>query len=68
MNIFEAHDQELKIAFLSFLGGIVTGIALGLLIAPQSGEETRERIKEKAENLKESIGTVNNQPNIGTAR
>ena len=30
---------------LSFLGGAAAGIGLGLLFAPQTGEETREDVK-----------------------
>lgn len=30
---------------VSLLGGLATGVLLGLLFAPQSGEETRAKIK-----------------------
>ena len=40
-----------------FLGGVVVGAligaALGLMFAPQRGEETRQLIKEKGSELKE---------------
>jgi gas vesicle protein len=37
----------------AFLAGVGAGFALGLVIAPQSGEETRARIAERAEDLLE---------------
>ncbi len=39
--------------FLSFLLGGVVGAGLALLLAPQSGRETREKIKEMAEGVKD---------------
>lgn len=32
--------------------GVAAGVGIGLLIAPRSGAETRERLREGAENLK----------------
>ena len=32
--------------FVAFLGGVAIGSAAGILLAPQKGEETRERIVE----------------------
>jgi gas vesicle protein len=46
----------------SFLGGIalgaVVGVVVGLLLAPQSGEETREMIKNKAGDIVERVKKV----------
>ena len=38
-----------------FLGGLV-GVCAGLLMAPSSGKETRERIKDMTEDVKEATG------------
>lgn len=39
--------------FLSFLLGGVVGAGFALLLAPQSGRETRQKIRELAEDVKE---------------
>jgi gas vesicle protein len=39
--------------FLSFLLGGIVGAAFALLLAPQSGRETRTRIRELAEDVKD---------------
>lgn len=39
--------------FAGFMVGAIIGVALGFLFAPQSGTETREIIKSKAELAKE---------------
>lgn len=39
--------------FLSFILGGIVGAGLALLLAPQSGKETRAKIKETAEDVKE---------------
>ncbi len=39
---------------LKFLLGICCGIALGMVIAPASGAETRQQLLDKAEELKET--------------
>lgn len=36
---------------LSFVIGVATGTALGILLAPASGKETRRRIREEADKL-----------------
>ena len=42
-------DNGLSKSFLSFIAGSLVGAGIALLYAPQSGERTREEIKEKAE-------------------
>lgn len=41
--------------FSFFLGGLI-GAGIALLLAPKAGKETRERIKELAEEAKEKAG------------
>jgi gas vesicle protein len=38
----------------SFLAGLGIGIGLGLIFAPLSGEETRDRLQRRAEDLADS--------------
>jgi gas vesicle protein len=40
---------------LAFLGGAVAGVVAGLLLAPQSGEETRRDLKRYARRAEEEI-------------
>ncbi|PSR05925.1 MAG: hypothetical protein BRD49_03155 [Bacteroidetes bacterium SW_10_40_5] len=41
--------------FLSFLTGLAAGAATGLLLAPDSGEKTREKLKERASSWENEI-------------
>jgi gas vesicle protein len=41
--------------FLSFLAGTTTGIIAGLLLAPNTGRETRKKFVKKAGNLKNGL-------------
>ena len=38
---------------MAFIAGAVAGAAAALLMAPESGEKTRERIRKKAEGMKD---------------
>lgn len=40
---------------LAFLGGAVAGVVAGLLLAPQSGEETRRDLKRYARRAEEEV-------------
>lgn len=40
---------------LAFLGGAVAGVVAGLLLAPKSGEETRQDLKRYARRAEEEI-------------
>ena len=46
----------------SFLGGVLVGAAVAILFAPESGEETRKKIKgtfdKEYQNLKEKINRL----------
>ncbi|MDD4541018.1 MAG: YtxH domain-containing protein [Eubacteriales bacterium] len=44
----ESKSKARNRSFFLFLGGVVVGAAAGMLFAPQSGEETREKIKDTA--------------------
>ncbi|MFB3915435.1 MAG: YtxH domain-containing protein [Terriglobales bacterium] len=44
-------------SFLWFLAGLGLGAVIGVLYAPQSGEETRETIRQKAEEGREFVVT-----------
>jgi gas vesicle protein len=41
--------------FLSFFLGGIVGVALALLLAPQSGRETRHRIREFTDDVKDKV-------------
>jgi gas vesicle protein len=47
-------NHKLTAAFL-FLAGMTAGAALALILAPNSGEETRELIRQKAEDGREYV-------------
>ena len=46
---------------LSFLLGGVVGAGLALLVAPQAGEETRRKIKELADDIKDKTNEYINE-------
>ncbi len=37
------------------LSGLVAGVAIGLLVAPASGDETRQKIADTADNIKKRL-------------
>ncbi|MCS6795625.1 MAG: YtxH domain-containing protein [Raineya sp.] len=43
--------------FVSFVVGAAAGVVAGLLLAPKSGKETRQRIAQKASELKNALET-----------
>ncbi len=53
---------EEKSNFGAFLVGLISGAAIGaglaLLFAPQSGKETREKLKDSAEAVKDKIADL----------
>ena len=40
--------------FKTFLNGVIIGVVLGVLFAPDSGEETRRKISKRAAGIKDS--------------
>jgi len=50
--------NDLRTLWIGFAVGAATGIAIGLLYAPQPGENTREQIKETAEKAQEKLAQV----------
>ncbi|MBK9176902.1 MAG: YtxH domain-containing protein [Flavobacteriales bacterium] len=47
--------NERNIGIFGFLAGAAVGAALGVLFAPRSGKETRERIANKAKDAKDDL-------------
>jgi len=43
---------------IGFIIGAIAGTAIGILYAPKAGKETREMLKEKANELKEKAGDL----------
>ena len=50
---------------LTFLGGVAVGVAIGMLIAPEEGKVTRERLKFKA---KQNLDEVKNKLNSSVGK
>lgn len=44
--------------FRTFLNGVAVGIILGILFAPDSGEETRRKISQRAAGIKDSYSDL----------
>ena len=44
--------------FFAFLAGGLIGAAVGLLLAPESGEETRKKVIDSTENLREKFRDI----------
>jgi gas vesicle protein len=54
-NMAQSSNSNAAPAALAFLAGIGAGIAAGILFAPRSGEETRYRLKNKAEQARSKV-------------
>ncbi len=50
--------RKTGIALATFLGGAIVGGTLGLLLAPETGEETRQRIVDNFETTKGKLVEV----------
>ncbi len=44
-----------KAVFMAFLGGIIIGGALALLLTPYTGEEVRDRLKRESKKIADKI-------------
>lgn len=53
LNIIQRHDRKKFLAGM-FVGGLL-GTVAGVLLAPKSGEETREDLKSAAKDAKEKL-------------
>lgn len=42
----------------TFLNGVLVGILLGVLFAPESGEQTRKKISRRAQGIKDSYDEI----------
>ena len=51
-------SEHRSTGIITFLTGLATGAALGILFAPRSGEETREAIKDRMKKGKEDLDDV----------
>jgi gas vesicle protein len=50
--------KQIRFLFFGLLAGALAGVVATLLLAPQSGEETRTQIREKGVELKEKAETT----------
>ncbi len=49
------HTCSAQTVALAFLGGAIAGVVAGILLAPQSGEETRRALKGYARRAEEEV-------------
>ena len=50
--------MSLQKILIGTLAGIAAGVAIGLLVAPMSGSETRQKISESAETLRKKLRKI----------
>ena len=50
-----------KSLLLGVLGGVAVGAVLGMLFAPDKGENTRKKISKKGQDLKDNLADVANK-------
>jgi hypothetical protein len=54
-SMIYANESNTLRNFVSFTAGIGVGIAAGLLLAPSSGEELRNSISDKVQNISDKV-------------
>lgn len=54
-------NKNVSKILLSFLAGAAAGAALGILLAPDKGTNTRQKIKDKFEDIGDKIKDVYNK-------
>ena len=52
-----SYNNENQNIILSFIIGAATGLAAGILMAPEAGQETRRTIARKATTIKDQVGS-----------
>jgi gas vesicle protein len=50
--------KQIIMRITTFINGMLTGMVIGLLLAPASGYETRRRLSEKINSLKRSVNNA----------
>ncbi len=52
----DSESRAIFLAGISFLTGLILGLGTGILLAPQSGTDTRRRLGEAMEDTSQQVG------------
>ncbi len=55
------NSSSMQSTFSAFLMGSILGLAAGMLLAPKSGQESREQLRQKLRSAKETAQNKRNQ-------
>ena len=55
--------MSIQKVLIGTLSGVVAGVAIGLLVAPEKGSDTRQKIADTAESLKKRFRRLRGQAN-----